>query len=101
MSTVIVKDREEVENIVAGVVRRVVEEHIPEAIQKANEPEWAQKEYVKERFGYSDRQLAYLRTRKRIRYSKRGRTIHYHIPSLKEYLEEGTVQPRNGPLAED
>lgn len=77
-----------------------IRNQIPAAIKEAREPEWASKDYVNQRFGYTDRQLTYLRNRERIRYSKRGRTILYHIPSLKEYIEEGTVQPRRGPLAE-
>lgn len=90
-----------VERATEKTVARVMRERFPEAIRKAQEPEWGGKEYVKERFRWTDRQLTYLRSQKRIRYSQHGRRILYHIPSLKEYIAEGTVQPRNGPLAEE
>jgi hypothetical protein len=99
MADVVVIDPAQLEDRVRAVVQQTMLEHVPDAIRKANEPEYAGKDYVKERFGWTDRQLTYLRNKGRVEYAQHGRRILYHVPSIKEYIEEGTVQPRNGPLA--
>lgn len=98
---VIVTDRATLEDVIESAVDERLSERLPEALEEAQKPEWAQKEYVKNRFGWTDRQLQYLRDNNRIEYSKRGRRILYHVPSLEEYLDKGRVRPSSGPLAED
>jgi len=98
---VIVTDEQTLRETVQEAVDARLEARLPEALEEAQRQEWAGKEYVKERFGWTDRQLQYLRNEGRIDYSKRGRRILYHVPSLEEYLEKGRVRPSSGPLAEE
>lgn len=98
---IIVTDEQTLRSTIEEVLDARLQERLPEALEEANRQEWGDKEYVKDRFGYSDRQLQYLRDHDRVEYSKRGRKILYHIPSLEEYLEKGRVRPSSGPLAED
>lgn len=96
-----ITDAETLRETVQEAVDERLREALPEALEEAQRREWGDKEYVKDRFGYTDRQLQYLRYNHRIEYSKRGRQILYHIPSLEQYLEKGRVRPSSGPLAED
>lgn len=98
---VIVTDEQTLREAIEEAVDARLQERLPEALEEATRQEWAGKEYVKDRFGWTDRQLQYLRDEGRIEYSKRGRRIMYHVPSLEEYLEKGRVRPKSGPLAEE
>ena len=101
MSTsIIVTDPDTLRQAVSEAVEQVLLSKVPNAIREAKKPEWARKEYVKERFGWTDRQLTYLRNQGRVEYTQHGRRILYHVPSLERYIEKGRVKPRNGPLAE-
>jgi hypothetical protein len=98
---VIVTDEQTLREAVQEAVDERLQARLGEVLEEAQKPEWADKEYVRERFGWTDRQLQYLRNEGRIDYSKRGRRILYHVPSLEEYLEKGRVRPSSGPLAEE
>lgn len=98
---VIVTDEQTLRETIREAVDDRLAERLADALEEARKPEWGSKEYVKDKFGYSDRQLQYLRNKGRIEYSKRGRKIMYNIPALERYLEKGRVRPSSGPLAED
>lgn len=100
-TTIITADSDTLRTLIEEAVDSRLRERLPEALKEAQRPEWADAEYVKRRYGYTRRQLTYLRSEGRIEYSKRGRTIRYHIPSLERYLEEGRVRPQSGPLTDD
>lgn len=98
---VVVTEKDELVETIRGIVEEVMLDKIPHAMRLADEPEWAGKEYVMDRWGWSARQLTYLRSKNRVEYAQHGRRILYHIPSIKEYIEQGRVKPSNGPLAEE
>lgn len=98
---IIVTDEQTLRETIQQAVDERLQARLAEALEEAQRREWADKSYVRDRFGWSDRQLQYLRDEGRIEYSKRGRRIYYHVPSLEEYLEKGRVRPSSGPLAED
>ena len=95
----IVTDANTLRKAVGAAVEDLLLNKVPDAIREAQKPKWAGKDYVKNHFGWTDRQLTYLRNKGRIEYTQHGRRILYHVPSLEKYIEEGRVKPRSGPIA--
>lgn len=97
----IVTDEDTLQRVVKDAVEDRLRTVLPQAFEDFTRQEWGDKDYVEEKYGWTARQLTYLRREGRIDYSKRGQRIMYHIPSLDEYLQKGRVRPSSGPLAED
>ena len=98
--SVFVTDRKTLESTFHDVVQRVMLERVPDAIRKANQPEWLSRETVCERYDLTPRQLTYMRNKGRIQYTQHGRRILYSRESLETWIEEGRVKARSGPAAE-
>ena len=92
MSDVIVAEPDELESTLEKVVKRIMLNHVPEAMRKADLPEWLSREQAKDRYGLTNRQLTYLRQKRRVEYSKHGRQIFYNRESMDAYFEEGKVE---------
>jgi hypothetical protein len=89
---VIVADRDDLQDAVAATVRRAMLNEVSEAIREASLPEWLSREQAKQRYGLTDRQLTYLRQKRRVEYSQHGRRIFYRRASMDRYFEEGKVK---------
>jgi hypothetical protein len=91
---IVVVDRDELRDVVDNVVREAMLAEVPDALREANLPEWLSREQAKDRYGLTNRQLTYLREKRRVEYSQHGRRIFYRRASMDEYFEEGIVEAR-------
>lgn len=84
--------RDDLEDAIAATVRQAMLNEVSEAIRLAALPEWLSREQAKQRYGLTDRQLTYLRQKRRVEYSQHGRRIFYRRASMDRYFEEGKVK---------
>jgi len=98
---VIVTDSDTLTTTVENVVQRAMLDHLPDAIQEANAPDWMSRDEVEARYGITPRQLTYMRNKASIEYTQHGRRILYSRDSLERWIDEGRVKAREGPAAEN
>lgn len=91
---IVVAEVDTLRETVADVVRDVMVNTIPEAIKESQKSKWMHRDDVKDEYGFTDRQLQYLRDEKKITYSQHGRRIFYLRDSIEEYFNEGRVEAR-------
>ena len=98
-SSVIVTEREQIEEAVSNAVRRTMLATVPNAIREANTPEWLGRDEVCQRYGLTPRQLTYMRGQRSIEFTQHGRRILYNRKSLERWIDEGRVESKNGTSA--
>jgi hypothetical protein len=92
--SVVVATPETLRDTVADVVRTVMLDSVPDAIQEAQKSKWLHRDEVKDEYGLTDRQLQYLRDERKVTYSQHGRRIWYLRESIEAYFKEGRVDAR-------
>lgn len=95
MSEIVVADPETLRETIADVVRDVMVDAVPAAIEEAEKSKWMHRDEVREQYGVTDRQLQYLRDENKVTYSQHGRRIWYLRESIEEYFQEGRVNAKN------
>jgi len=95
--SIIVADRDKLRSALADIIRDAILEHVPTAIREAQKAKWLHRDTVKDRYGLTDRQLQYLRDKRKVSYTQRRRRIWYLRESIEDYFEAGRVDSNQHP----
>ena len=88
---IVVAEGDTLRDAVADVVRDAMVDAVPDAIREVQKSKWLHRDEVKDHYGFTDRQLQYLRDENKVTYTQRGRRIWYLRESVEQYFEEGRV----------
>lgn len=89
---VYIPTKEELDETVYKAVKQVMREEMPEVIHKANRKQWLTTDDAMEFLQCSRRHLQYLRDTQQLTYTKNGRTIHYNVDDIEEFLNKGKLK---------
>lgn len=76
------------------IVRRLIREEVALAVERGMMKPYLTKRELQDWTGWSDRQVAYKKSRREIPYIKRGRLVLFPTREIIAYLEEGRVPVR-------
>lgn len=90
--TIIVTERDKLEEAVARAVRDAILETVPTALRVAAASEWMSRDEVCNCYGLTPRQLTYMRDKRRVEFTQHRRRILYNRASLEAWIEAGRVR---------
>ena len=94
MSLVVI-EREDLEQLIHQAVERAVSKKVPEIVREATRKEWLDTDELMEYTGWSRRTCQYLRDERKIPFSQDGRKILYPIEGIENFLEKNIIPVRN------
>ena len=77
-------------------VRQAVREEVPEAVRLGTRQPYLTKKALQEWTGWSARKIEYMKSKRKITFIRRGRTVLFPTKEVIAYLEEGRVSKREG-----
>lgn len=94
MDTVIVTSRDALQDAVTEALKSALDQHLPEAIQRATSKPYLTKPELMKLTGWSSRQVEYKKSRREIPFVRQGRLVLFPTDEIYAYLNQGYVPPR-------